>query len=264
MNIFGFEVSDQTAMMVVFAILGVAVVLFLKSRKKEDSYEKKDIDKEGPKAFSEYMKDTGAKTFDCKYMLFNGPIKLGRITSFSPISWDSKIATYANLSANKEKKMVDEKITELKKLADQVKGVTIDHNAVLIDNFYLFEVIKDTPIHKILYILGIGKIYHLVDQEYTERGYHEYNINLYARPKQEFKNVYIYSEKSKALALNITDRLTVHQLANGVVNYIPKMEFVEMKTANYAAKARENLENKETSWQRRDKNLHAEPGDNPA
>ena len=254
MNIFGIEVADQTVFMIGLAIIGVLIVLIIKGRKKAETYAKKDIDVEAPQEFSDLMKDTGEKIFSAKFDLMNGPIKLGRITAFSPIHFDSRLSLASNLKTMGTKK-------EIKALVDQVKGLGMDPTEMM-DNFTLFEVIKDNPINKILFLFGIGKIYHLVDQKFITQGYKSFNVDLYARPFKYYKSIYVYSEASKQVALNIADKLTVKQVCNGVINFIPKMEYIEGRAALFASKAREASDIKDTSWKKREQNLN--PDDEPS
>lgn len=259
MNIFGTEFLPSVPNEVLyFFILGIIIIFVLKFLPKKHDYPRKDIDVEGPKEFADMMNVSGTKIMNNKFYLYNGPIKLGRIGAFSPIHYDSKLALAMNIKKGREARDLKDRMDELRLLAKQVQGVSVPEAEPMVDNFYLFEVIKDTPIHKILYMFGFGKNYHLVDQILTTPMYHEYNINLYARPIHFFKNVYVYSEMSKAVALNIADRLTVKQVLNGVINFVPKMDYIEMKTANYAAKAREYTDIKDKSWKKREENLEKE------
>lgn len=249
MNIFGIEILPSIPNEILyFFVLGIIVVVFIKYFKgKPKTYPKKDIDVEAPKEFADLMKDTGEKIFSSKFDLMNGPIKLGRVTAFSPIHFDSRLSLVSNIKNMGTKK-------ELKALVEQIKGTGMNPTE-LVDNFTLFEVIKDNPINKILFLLGIGKIYHLVDEVFVTQGYKSFQVNLYARPVKYYKNIYVYSESSKQVALNIADKLTVKQVCNGVINFIPKMEYIEGRAAYFASKAREASDIKETSWKKREQNL---------
>lgn len=259
MNILGYEilpsVPNETLYMAVAALVFVGLIVLFLRRKKDETYAHKDIDVEAPKEFKDMMKTSAAKIFGSKFFLWNGPIKLGRISAFSPISWDTKLSLEQNLAGRSERKKLEDTLKEIKAVADQVRGINVPQVPAPVINFYCFEVIKDNPIAKLLYAFGFGKNYHIVDKKLCRRNYHEYEVNLYARPKHEFKNVYVYGEMAKMYALNIADKLTVHQLCNAIVNYVVKMDYVEMKTANYAARAREYSDIKHTGWQRGEQKL---------
>lgn len=257
MNLFGYEflpnIPNDTLYLAVAALVVVALIMLVLRRKKED-YPRKDIDVEGPKEIADMIKTANIKVFGDKIMLYDGPVKLGRVTKMMPWHFDSELSMRISLAKAKKKK-------ELEALVEQVRakgGDAVSKDEPLVDNFYIFEVIKDNPLFKILYIFGFGKAYHIADMKAVTEGYKQYSINIYMQPQHWFKNVYIYSKMSKAIALNIADRLTLKQTLNGVINYIPKMDYIEMKTAHYVAKAREYSDIKDKSWKKREENLERE------
>ena len=239
--------NDNIPLLLIIVVFLFFLFILFKGRKKEETYKKKDLDTEGTQEIKDCA-EMGKKIYRDKYELTNGPIKLGRVTLFSPISWDSKISIWDNIAKTSKNE-------EIKSLIEQVKGLGLKPEQ-MIDNFYLFEIVKDTIIGRIKYLFNLGKSYHIVDKDFCVKSYRQYEINLYARPLRWYKNVYIYSEKSKAVALNISDKLTVKSVCNGVINLAPKIDFVEMRTANYAAKARELAEVKHTDWKRKEQNLN--------
>ena len=241
-------IPDETIILAVVAIAAVFLFAFFK-KKKDEGPPKIDIDIEGPKELADMIKTANANVFSDKILLWNGPIKLGRITKMMPWHFDSEASLKANLNANKE--------------AEKLRKQIIGNVDLAVENFYLFEVIKDGLIGNLGFIFGFGKKYHIVDQKAAIIGYKQISINLYMQPYHYFKNVYIYSGMSKAVALNIAYRITVKQVLNGVINFLPKMDYIETKTANYAAKAREYSDIKDKTWKKREEHLEKESDEEP-
>lgn len=213
--------------LVIIGIVILFIVIYKKRKqlfgKKEKEYKEIILKDEITEEVKDILDVGGKKIFKEKRLLRIGYNIIGRITRIVKFHWDEEKTFVKNVKANKE----------LQKLRDEVKGESNKNN------FFLFEIIKKGMFGKIKYFFGFGKKYYLVDLEFVTNSPSEYMITPYAQYIKYFGNVYVFSKEGKKVIMNLADKLTLEQVLQEQVNFVPRMTFLEVRTAKFSAKARE-------------------------
>ena len=230
MNLFGYEFLPQVPNSVLF--IGLAVVAFIiiwknrdKFGKKEGEYEPIDL----PKEVGENIKGTinirNKNVFKDFFYLYIGHDKLGRITKWTPFNW----------SPGKEELAPAVKSNENTALVKAVKGEPIE------ENFYYFEVIKDTMMGKLKRIFGKGFEYFLVDKSLMTnlKGSNRFIINSNSQYHLYYKIIWVFSEQGKNVVRNLSDRIALEEVTKALADFVPRMVYLETRTAKMLLKAQE-------------------------
>jgi len=232
------------------AILVGVVILFIiiyKKRKqifgkKEKEYKEIILKDEITDEVKDILDVGGKKIFKEKRLLRIGYNIIGRITRIVYFHWDEEKTLAKNIKANEE----------LKRLKKEVEGKGNKNN------YFLFEVIKKSFFGKIKYFFGFGKKYYLVDIGFVTNSPSEYMITPYAQYIKYFGNVYVFSKEGKKIIMNLADKLTLEQVLQEQVNFVPRMTFLEVRTAKFSQKARELSEIESKKYQSRIEALEKE------
>lgn len=234
----------------------VVFVILVPKGKSDDIKKPKDIDpdKEASKELKDILRTQGQRISHDIY-LRQGPITKGRIVYWSFFRYDRLTSMIENAKSNKS----------VQKLMSQVRNERLPH-----DNFFLLEIM---PAHGFAFgfiievieellnsIFGWFAKWYLVDMRAVSVGPLEYNISIFWQQRRDYKKVYVFSEMGRQVIKEmIIDKLTVKQSDKGILNRIPTIQYHDLRSAKFAAKAREMQDLKDKSWKKREENLEKEP-----
>jgi hypothetical protein len=195
----------------VIITLFIFVVIYVKKNVKPKPFKKKVLKEEVDKDFKEEFKNTGFKV--------NKRLLLG----FTTIGF-----------ALKQINAVD-----LPKLV-KIKGKLI-YSKNEGKNIIAFSKCKPNPISRFLALLGIRIKYVLVDEEYLRYDNNTVIINPSAN-HSTFCGVLIFSTKAKEITENIAYKINRENELEELINFIPKMSYLETNVSSKVAELREKAD----------------------
>jgi len=226
MNILGIEFLPNVPNYYLYiGIVAVVLIIIYKNKerifgKKEDEYTEINLEREINNEVKALFDISSKKIFKQKKLLRVGYNPIGRVVRIMDFNWSEKLIKNAN---------------PLKQVGK--KTLSIISPKVHIKSFYGFEIIKSNFLGKIKYIFGFGKFFFLVDKELITDNPSEYVINPNSQPNRYFKSIWIFSEAGKDALLNVADRITLTETLQALANFIPRMTYLETKTAKLILKA---------------------------
>lgn len=230
MEFFGYTILPDVPNEVLF--LAVIVIIFIIlwkkgvfKKKDEDEYKPIDLPKEITENAKETLKIRDKAVFKKKYFLYIGFDKVGRITQYCPFFWDDEEKDLKQSIRNERGR----------KLVEAVKGNPVD------ENYYLFEVIEDNFFALIKRAFGKGFRYFIVDKSLIDDfpTNNQFVIQSTAQYHRYYKSIWVFSEKGKKVVMNIADRIALEETTKALADFIPRMVFLETRTAKMILKAQE-------------------------
>jgi hypothetical protein len=253
MNFFGTEFLPSIPNeYLVVGLLGLVIALVIINRKrwfgKVEKYKEIILSKEIEKEIKDLLEVSGNKIFRERRNLRSGFNVIGRITRAVEFNW--------NLETDEAKNPKPVIKTTEQKDAEELRNEIAKEDPP--NNFFLFEVMKNDIIGKIKFIFNKGMKYFLVDRQFIDESPLEYIINPSAQHIRYFGEVYIFSTMGKNIIMNLADKMTLQQVLQEQVNFVPRMTFLEVKTARFSQRARELASIEQNKYESRVENLDKE------
>jgi len=204
----------------IIIIAGVIAFLFyfLYKPKKEDQYRKISLSKEVKREIKQIF-DISEENLGYGKSLTIGPTKIGYIYKMINFNW-------SDIHKGNPTSEQEVKADELQKL----KPENIQKQ------FYGFKVGKKGLVNKVMVnLFGKGTKYYFVDKELVTLNPLEVVINPYSQ-YVNFIDIIVFSEAGKGIISDIAFKLTLEQTLEDLLNYLPKMSYLELKQSKFAGK----------------------------
>ncbi len=202
----------------IWLILGIIIFVITEfyKPKKEEKYREISLTKEVRREMNELFK-VAQENLGHDKILSIGPIKVGNIVKM------------INYNFKKEKPL---KKRGRKPKEDKDKPKLKERDG----KFYGFKVIKNDFISKVkARILDTGHKFYIVEQSLCQTGPFQVTINPYSQ-YTNFVDVMIFSEAGKEIIKDIAYKLTLENTLESMVNYVPKLSFLELAQSKFAGK----------------------------
>ncbi len=197
---------------------------------KEEQYRKISLVKEVRRELNELFK-TSEETIGQDKTLSIGPVRVGSILKMINLNKGNKIFTKLKKKKKKEPKEKEEKETKEIKKEEKPKKKPKEQ-----PNFYGFKVVKNDIVSKLMaQILNKGYKVYLVEQSLCSIGPMDIVITPYSQ-YDNFIDVMIFSEAGKEIIMDIAYKLTLENTLEEMVNYVPKMSFLDSQQSKFAGR----------------------------
>lgn len=223
------EIINFFVQNIIYIVIAIGVIYlaytYLYKPGKEDKYKQLNISKEVKKDLKGLFDITGVSVGYGK-TLYIGSIMSGFVLKQIFINYYDKKEITAKVNKMLKKYPEAEEL-----LKDKFKKEIPEEPKV----FYGFKVCGKSFFRRLLAnLLDIGVITYLVDKELVTETELSYNINPYSQPTK-FLDIYIYSSIGKKAVEEIVFKIEREQVLGALVNFTPKLTFLELEQAKSKA-----------------------------
>ncbi len=221
---------------IVIGFILLIILVFKSFKPKREEYKKINLSKEINKNFKNYFNSySETATLKDNYKLMIGYKDIGIIKKISEINF--ALVDYKGQKLPKIKKPEQVVAEEIKAGRDKPKKKKYKIKKQPKD-FYGFEVYSKNIIGKLFFILGLKPQYYIIDKDLINLQNNIYNVNSHAQ-FSNFLGVNIFSQSSKEYITDIVHGITRQKELEELVNFTPKMVFLELKASKFAQRGRE-------------------------
>lgn len=168
--------------------------------------------------------------------LSTGLATIGHVLGYINIFFDPTKTQFQNLNANKQLKLFVKKESEKVKSKDQNDN---KEKPQFIEELYLFKACGTGRFDKILALLfDRGTKYYLIKKDLVKFNHYQVVINPYGEPDTYYKLI-VYGKAAKLKIDSIAYKVALQNTLEELVNYIPKMNYLEVDIGGAIAKMRE-------------------------
>lgn len=232
-GIFDFAYSEIYGIPV-WLIVGVVILgySYLKSRlPKKTEFKRMDLKKEIRKDIEEQLKYFSINPPTKQTLLRIGYIPIGIVSSVSFVKWD----TILNKPKVKKLKTEKEILKDLKGQVIKKKEVAPE---IVLKDYLLFKTFKNNLFGKISRVLNFKPLYTMVDDDFVKKEGEDFIIDSSAQ-FSNYLGIFIYSKSSKSVVSDIAYKISREQELEELVNFTPKMTFLEFERAKSSASVNE-------------------------
>lgn len=205
------------------ALFCVAIFFVWKTKPKEKSFKKRNVEKE--------TKDDFDKAFNSMAVSSNKHLSYG----FNRIGIIKQYTTYNHKEMPEEEQEPLEAIAEITGEPMQEepmkKGIkrASKEECIINHKLYCFKVIKERflYLHELLYLFGFGKKLYIIDESLVSINPFEVVINQNAT-HVNFLNIIIFSKYARDVVEDISFKLTRVEELEEIINFLPKQTYLEV------------------------------------